>query len=66
MLKIRHLILALGMMMSPLASSAAQVSVGIGFPGVSIGFNVPAYPRLVRVPGYPVYYAPQLDGNFFF
>ncbi len=66
MLKIRHLILALGMMISPLASSAAQVSVGIGFPGVSIGINLPAYPRLVRVPGYPIYYAPQLDANFFF
>ncbi|MGA7178473.1 MAG: hypothetical protein WBX11_02640 [Thiobacillaceae bacterium] len=66
MLKIRHVILALGVLMSPLVASAAQVSVGIGFPGVSIGINLPAYPRLVRVPGYPVYYAPQLDANFFF
>ena len=35
-------------------------------PGVSIGINVPVYPQLVRVPGYPVYYAPQLQTNFFF
>jgi hypothetical protein len=39
----------------------AQVSVG-----VSIGFNVPAYPRLAVVPGYPVYYAPGLNVNYFF
>lgn len=33
---------------------------------VSIGINVGVYPELVPVPGYPVYYAPQLDSNFFF
>ena len=46
----------------------AQVSVGIGIglPGVSIGINLPVYPELVRVPGYPVYYAPRLNSNFFF
>lgn len=33
---------------------------------VSIGFNVGVYPDLVPIPGYPVYYAPQLDSNFFF
>jgi hypothetical protein len=27
---------------------------------------VPAYPQLVVVPGYPVYYAPRVDGNLFF
>ncbi len=66
MLKIRNLILALGLMMSPLVASAADVSIGIAVPGVSIGINLPAYPRLARVPGYPVYYAPQLEANFFF
>ena len=65
MLKIRHVIIVLGLLLSSVAS-AAQVSIGIGFPNVSIGINVPAYPRLVRVPGYPVYYAPQLQANFFF
>ena len=43
-----------------------QVSFSFDTPGVSIGFNVPAYPQLVRIPGYPVYYAPQLDENYFF
>jgi hypothetical protein len=66
MLKTRNLILVLGMLMLPPASSVAQVSIGIGLPHVSIGINLPAYPRLVRVPGYPVYYAPQVEANFFF
>ena len=40
-------------------SAVAQVSV-------SIGINVPVYPELARVPGYPVYYAPRMNANFFF
>ena len=27
---------------------------------------MPAYPRLVQVPGYPVYYDPAVDANYFF
>ena len=48
------------------SSAAAQVSIGIGLPGVSIGINMPSYPELVVVPGYPVYYAPRGDVNLFF
>lgn len=44
----------------------AQVSIGISIPGVSIGINQPAYPELVPVPGYPVYYAPHAQANYFF
>ncbi|HEY9067707.1 MAG TPA: hypothetical protein VIO33_22175 [Burkholderiaceae bacterium] len=33
---------------------------------MSIGINVPVYPRMVVVPGYPVYYAPSLGANYFF
>lgn len=33
---------------------------------VGIGIHVPVYPRLVLIPGYPVYYAPSLEMNFFF
>lgn len=58
MLKIRHVFIMLGMLLYPLASPA-QVSV-------SIGINLPVYPNLVVIPGYPVYYAPQLNANFFF
>jgi len=57
MLKIRTLVLALGLLMSPLASADTQVSIGI---------NLPAYPQLVVVPGYPVYYAPRMQTNYFF
>ena len=64
----RYLFIALLMLMGSLTSALGQVSVGIGIsaPGVSIGINLPAYPRLARVPGYPVYYAPGLSFNFFF
>ena len=33
---------------------------------ISIGINFSAYPDLVPLPGYPVYYAPQVDANLFF
>ena len=54
------------MLLCSITSVAAQVSVGIGLPGVSIGINLPVYPELVPVPGYPVYYAPQVSSNYFF
>ena len=37
------------MLLASITSVAAQVSVGIGLPGVSIGINVPVYPELVPV-----------------
>jgi len=58
--------IVLWMLLCSITSATAQLSVGIGFPGVSIGINVPAYPQLVAVPGYPVYYAPQINSNYFF
>jgi len=48
------------------APATAQVSIGIGIPGVYIGINLPVYPQLERVPGYPVYYAPGVNSNYFF
>lgn len=65
MLKLRHASFVLMMLWFPLTSHA-QVSVGISFPNVSIGVNLPIYPQLVRVPDYPVYYAPEVDANYFF
>ena len=65
MLRIRYAIIVLGMLLYPAASSA-QVSIGIGLPHVSIGINLPVFPQLVVVPGYPVYYAPRLEANYFF
>jgi hypothetical protein len=64
----RRALVVLSMLFLTTTSALAQVSVGvgIGLPGVSIGINVPAYPELVVVPGYPVYYAPRLHSNYFF
>ena len=64
----RYRFVVILMVLGTMTSAMAQVSVGIGFsmPGVSIGINLPTYPDLVRVPGYPVYYAPQIDSNYFF
>lgn len=46
--------------------AAAQLSITIGAPVVHIGVNLPVYPTLQRIPGYPVYYAPSVDSNYFF
>ena len=62
----RNLLIVLSMLLCSITSAAAQVSVDVGRPDVNIGINVPVYPELVPVPGYPVYYAPQLNSNYFF
>lgn len=62
----RNGLIALWMLLCAVTPAAAQVGVDIGFPGVNIGINVPVYPQLVLVPGYPVYYAPQTDSNYFY
>ncbi len=62
----RRTVIALSIALGLATSASAQLSIGFSVPGVSIGINVPVYPQLTRVPGYPVYYAPQLGFNFFF
>jgi hypothetical protein len=62
----RHTVVAAALLLGALTGATAQVSVGISLPGVSIGINLPVLPELVRIPGYPVYYAPQVQANFFF
>ena len=39
--------------------ATAQISI-------NIGINLPAFPELVVVPGYPVYYAPNVSADYFF
>ena len=62
----RNKLIILSMLSCSMAPAAAQVSIGVGFSNVSIGINLRMYPDLVPVPGYPVYYAPGLDSNYFF
>lgn len=52
--------------LSAVASAQLRIGVGVALPGVRVGINVPAYPNLAPIPGYPVYYAPGLDYNLFF
>ncbi len=62
----RSIIVALALVTASLGPVFGQISVGVALPGVRIGVNVPVYPALVPIPGYPVYYAPTLGVNFFF
>ena len=62
----RHLLLAIPLLFSTIASAYVDVSVGVSLPGVSIGINEPSFPDLVPVPGYPVYYNPNGNSNYFF
>jgi hypothetical protein len=62
----RYVLIVLLMLFGLATSAIAQVSIGIGLPGVNIGINLPLYPEFERVPGYPVYYAPRLNSNYFF
>jgi len=55
----RKLFIMLAMALLPSLPALAAVSV-------DIGINVPAYPALQRIPGYPVYYVPRLHANYFF
>jgi len=66
MKKIRYVLIVMWMLVCSAMSAEAQISIGIGLPTVSIGINLPVYPELVLVPGYPVYYAPQMNANYFF
>ena len=51
----------IGLLMAVTSATTASAHVN-----VSIGINIPTYPRFAAVPGYPVYYAPTVDANYFF
>jgi len=65
-LKMRHMIILLGMLWGPMAAAGMDLGMGDEVPGESIGIDILAYPELDVVPGYPVYYAPRLQANYFF
>jgi len=69
MKKIRYgFMVLLFLLLCPVTNAKAQlnVGIGIGLPNLSIGINLPVFPELTPVPGYPVYYAPGVDANYFF
>lgn len=66
MLKIRNALILLGVLLPSVGCTNTPVSMGVGLPHASVGIHLIAYPEFVVVPGYPVYYAPQLEVNFFF
>jgi hypothetical protein len=59
-------VLVEGCYTAPPYPPSSHVSVGVGYPGVNIGINFSTYPDLVQIPGYPVYYGPRVDSNYFF
>ena len=66
----RSAILATALLLAPAVSIQAhaqtQMSISIGDRGISLGFFMSTYPTLVPIPGYPVYYDPRVDSNYFF
>ena len=62
----RPIIILLSLLLGSAMPAFSQVNIGIGVPNVSIGIHFPVYPDFQQVPGYPVYYAPQVDANYFF
>lgn len=58
---LRAMVLGLSMLLATGVSAHDNLSVG-----VNIGFNLGGYPLLEPIPGYPVYYAPQVRADYFF
>ncbi|MFZ3087764.1 MAG: hypothetical protein WA123_06835 [Methylotenera sp.] len=61
-----HYLLIVLSLLFGLATSSCTNSYPPGNVSVGIGINVPVYPQLVLVPGYPVYYDPRVNLNYFF
>jgi hypothetical protein len=65
----RARILVLGLILAVGLSACVEMPPGPAYePEVSVGagFYQPAYPNMVLVPGYPVYYSPYGNANYFF
>jgi len=63
---VRTLLIAAPLLVGLSTTARAQISVGVELPSVRIGVNFDTYPDMVVIPGYPVYYDPQADANYFF
>lgn len=64
--RMRHLLIAVPMLLCIAAAAHAEVRIQVGLPGINIGVNMPRYPQLVLVPGTPVYYDAHANSNYFF
>lgn len=60
------LIIAATLLLGLVTTVDGQISVGVGLPSANIGINLGAYPDLLLIPGYPVYYDPRVESNYFF
>ncbi len=63
MKSLRHLLLLNPLLAACLLLGGAPAHANVS---VSVNLHLGHFPELVPVPGYPVYYAPQLSANFFF
>jgi len=66
MQKARQGLIAVSLLLCMASAATADVTMSVGMPNLSIGINLPLFPHLVPVPGYPVYYAPEVEANYFF
>ncbi|MDI1308056.1 MAG: hypothetical protein PSV17_01305 [Methylotenera sp.] len=66
MLRIRNFSLACILLLSSAVSFAHQTTISIGISSNSIGLNIRDYPEFQIIPGYPVYYSPYMQSNYFF
>lgn len=62
----RKILISLAFVFASMTASAVDISFSIGSPNLHIGVNVREYPHLVPIRGYPVYYSPDIDSNYFF
>jgi len=63
---VRTLLIAAPLLVGLSATADAQIRFGVELPSIRIGVNFDRYPDLVVIPGYPVYYDPQSEANYFF
>ena len=65
-IRFRKAALATAILLGFTAPAFAQLNIQFNVPGAAIGVNLGGYPALQQVPGYPVYYAPGVNQNYFF
>lgn len=62
----RKTLISLAFLFASMTANAVDFSLSIGSPNLRIGVNVQEYPNLIPIRGYPVYYSPDIDSNYFF